>query len=370
MTMGNEKAHILFVEDEEIQARLVQKEFEAYAYKYRLTMASSLKEAREAITKALPDLVITDLLLPDGLGTELLTPKHEDPPYPVVVMTAIGGEKSAVDVMKAGALDYVVKSGETPGATPHIAERALREWDLMTQRKMMEEALRRSEAKYRELVQSVNSFILRIDPRGNLTFLNEYAQLFFGYAEDQLIGKNLIGTIMPETDSHGRDHVALLQDITQNPERYATNESENVKNNGTRVWVAWTHKAIRDDKGVLIEMLCVGNDITGRKKTHDERLQREKLQGVLEMAGAVCHEMNQPVQVIATYSELLVKDLPDTDPNYTYLNMINEEVFRMKKISEKLQGITKYETRDYIEGSKIIDLDRASRDGEAHGLNT
>jgi CheY-like chemotaxis protein len=91
-----------------------------------------------------------------------------------------------------------------------------------------------------------------------------------------------------------------------------------------------------------------------------ELMQREKLRGVLEMAGATCHEFNQPMQVISGYCELLLKELPSGSHAYAQVNKILEAVESMIKVTRKLQSITKYETREYIEGSRIIDIDKAS----------
>jgi DNA-binding response OmpR family regulator len=91
-----------------------------------------------------------------------------------------------------------------------------------------------------------------------------------------------------------------------------------------------------------------------------ELMQREKLRGVLEMAGATCHEFNQPMQVISGYCELLMKQLPGDAQEYVQVSKILEAVESMIKVTRKLQSITKYETREYIKGSRIIDIDKAS----------
>ena len=91
-----------------------------------------------------------------------------------------------------------------------------------------------------------------------------------------------------------------------------------------------------------------------------ELMHREKLRGVLEMAGATCHEFNQPMQVISGYCELLMKELPRDGEGYDQATRILEALESMIKVTRKLQSITKYETREYIEGSLIIDIDKAS----------
>jgi DNA-binding NtrC family response regulator len=108
-----------------------------------LTVASTLAEARRYIAIELPDLVITDLLLPDGIGTELLPTGREEISFPVIIMTSYGDEQVAVGTMKAGALDYVVKSEAALAAMPRIVERVQREWGYILERRRAEEETHR-----------------------------------------------------------------------------------------------------------------------------------------------------------------------------------------------------------------------------------
>jgi PAS domain S-box-containing protein len=130
-----------------------------------------------------------------------------------------------------------------------------------------------SERKYRELVENANSIIIRMDARCHVTFFNEFAQQFFGFPEKEILGRHVVGTIVPPTDTSGQDLVAMMNGIARNPEAYANNENENMRCNGERIWIAWTNKPIFDNKGHLREILCVGNDITDRK--HAEEALRE-----------------------------------------------------------------------------------------------
>jgi PAS domain S-box-containing protein len=129
--------------------------------------------------------------------------------------------------------------------------------------------LEESEAKYRYLVHNANSIILRMNTDGVVTYLNEYAQSFFGYTTDELIGKNVVGTIVPEKDKVGKNLKNLIQDINKNPEKYRSNENENMLKDGRKVWVAWTNKAILDENGKFTEVLCIGRDITELKRALD-----------------------------------------------------------------------------------------------------
>jgi sigma-B regulation protein RsbU (phosphoserine phosphatase) len=94
-----------------------------------------------------------------------------------------------------------------------------------------------------------------------------------------------------------------------------------------------------------------------------ELLQREKLRGVVEMAGATCHEFNQLMQVISCYAELLQKEMARDSHLYGKVMKIKEAAEAMAAITGKLQQITRYETREYFDGVKIIDIDKSSRIG-------
>ncbi len=121
--------------------------------------------------------------------------------------------------------------------------------------------LKAGEEKYRQIVENANSIILLMDTRGNITFFNQYAQRFFGFYENEILGKNVIGTIVSEKDFSGQDLVAMIEDIVQNPERHSVNENENVRMNGERVRVLWTNKAVINDDGSIKEILCIGNKV-------------------------------------------------------------------------------------------------------------
>jgi two-component system, sensor histidine kinase and response regulator len=146
----------------------------------------------------------------------------------------------------------------------------------ITERKRAEVALRASESQYRDLVQTANCIILRWDTAGNIKFINEYGQRLFGYDQDELIGLNVVGTIVPETESSGRDLQALMDNICRFPESYLFNENENLCKYGDRVWIAWANKPILDGQGRLIEILSVGTDATERKRA-EEALRRSEL---------------------------------------------------------------------------------------------
>jgi PAS domain S-box-containing protein len=142
----------------------------------------------------------------------------------------------------------------------------------------MEDALREREHRYRELVQNANSAIIRWKREGAITFFNEYAQKFFGYKLEEVLGKSAM-ILVPEQESSGGDLTGLLQDIVEHPDRFENNVNENVLHDGRRVWMNWTNRPILDEQGEVAEILAVGNDITERKLAGDAlRASNEELE--------------------------------------------------------------------------------------------
>jgi DNA-binding NtrC family response regulator len=136
---------LLLVEDDPAHAELIRRAFRSYDGQVHLTVVQSLQEARATLSTTMPDLAIIDLLLPDGRGLELLPGDESAAAYPVVMMTSHGNEQAAVEAIKTGAVDYVVKSEATLTDMPHIAERALRAWGHITERKRLEAQLRQAQ---------------------------------------------------------------------------------------------------------------------------------------------------------------------------------------------------------------------------------
>jgi len=89
-------------------------------------------------------------------------------------------------------------------------------------------------------------------------------------------------------------------------------------------------------------------------------LERGKLQGVLEMAGAVCHELNQPVMAISGYADLISMKISKDDPLQDKLTKMKDQAMRVGSITQKLMKIVKYKTKAYATGGKIIDIEAAA----------
>ena len=123
--------------------------------------------------------------------------------------------------------------------------------------------LSRSESLYRTLVETSGSIILTMDREGNITFFNRRAEEVFGFPRREILGKNVVGTIVPATESSGRDLDQMMQDLTSAPGRFLKNRNENVTSTGERVWVSWTNRAFWDEKGFPVGVVSVGTEESG-----------------------------------------------------------------------------------------------------------
>lgn len=179
--------------------------------------------------------------------------------------------------------------------------------------------------------------------------VNPLALSTFGCSLEELIGKKCTDYICPADEGN-------CPIIDQGLE-LDRSEREIITFTGERIPVLKTvMKNEIDGKLVLLECFI---DISDKKRADEEHIKREKLQAVVEMAGAVCHEFNQPLQVINGHCDLL-KDDPNLNiDNKDQINIILKAVSKMGSLTGDLMNITAYETKPYLR-SKIVDIKRSS----------
>ncbi len=241
------------------------------------------------------------------------------------------------------------------------AEKLLADYNCTLEQQVAERtaALRQSEANYRNLIQTANSIILRTDRQGRIRYMNDYGLSFFGYEEDQILGRTLLETIVPETETSGRDLKQFVHDLFHNleaplPQAYLQTENENLCRNGRRVWIAWSNQAIFNEQGEVVEILSVGNDTTQRRQA-EEALQRSeaKFRNIFE---------NSQVGIFRTR----LSDGLLLDANQRYANLLGFDS------SEEMIGL-EHATDYYLNPSdrqqflEVLKRDREVRSYEAQG---
>jgi PAS domain S-box-containing protein len=231
-----------------------------------------------------------------------------------------------------------------------VSERTAELEREVAEHRRTEESLRQSERRFRELVQSANSIILRWDTEGRITFLNEFGQAFFGLREQECLGRSVLGTLVPESESGGRDLVALMRHVARHPEEHAVNENENVRHDGERVWIAWTNRPVYDQDGELVETLSVGNDVTQLKNAERAlKVAKEAAESADRLKSAflatMSHELRTPLNSIIGFTGLLIEGLagPLNDEQARQLGMVRNSSRHLLALINDVLDLSKIE---------------------------
>jgi PAS domain S-box-containing protein len=199
----------------------------------------------------------------------------------------------------------------------------------ITERRIVEEALRESEEKYRGVVESQTELICRYLPDTTLTFVNDPYCRYFGKTREELIGVKFLELIPEPTREITRAHI---ESLVENP-RVEINEHEALLPDGGIGWQQWIDHAIFDASGKVVELQAIGRDITERKKTEvalrkSEEALRESYDRIEDLAGRLIaaqeeershiarelhDDLNQQVAALAIGISSLKRRLPDTD---------------------------------------------------------
>lgn len=187
---------------------------------------------------------------------------------------------------------------------------------------------------------------------------NVFAKRVLGLTRDRIIGKR--------TRELSEQIPAELAAIYEHEEwkmiekaGFHTHEAQVLCSDGQRRDFLFSLAPVLDRQGDVSGSVAVLSDLTDKNRAARDRMLKEKLEGVLETAGAVCHELNQPLQTLSGYTELIAMRLKDQE-TVANIQKIAVQIDRMRNITTKLHSITRYETTDYSGATKIIDIDKAS----------
>ncbi len=278
MKGANEKTmKIRIVEDERAHAEAISRSFGAALPDARVSICATLAEYRAGLASDLPDIVLIDLNLPDGSALEALTCPAEEGAFPLLIMTAHGNEEMAVAAMKAGALDYIVKSAQAFACMPQTVERALREWNLLRKHRQAELSLCESESRFRRILQEIPSIAFKgygVD--GTVRYWNLASELFYGYSAGEAIGRSLLDLVIPE-GMRAEEKRRMLR-MAETGRADPPSEQCLLRRDGSRITVLSCHAVVRRP-GEAPELYGLDIDISERKineeqleylATHDE----------------------------------------------------------------------------------------------------
>ncbi|GAB6166729.1 hypothetical protein JCM19992_27290 [Thermostilla marina] len=267
--MPDRPIRVLLVEDNPDHVELIRRTARRREPTIRFEVAGDLQSARELMGNRPVDLILADLVLPDGLGIDLLPGDTEHCRVPVVVMTSQGNEEAAVRALKTGALDYIVKSQTTLTDMPHIVLSALDKWEQITQRRLAQAELqrahaeleRRVEERTRELAEANRQLQAEIETRTKaeaevrrerqllreLLDLHERDRKVLAFEIHDGLAQQLAGAhLMLQTLTAGREEVsANVQQVIASVERLLDESIKEIRRliNGLR-------PAVLDEEGV------------------------------------------------------------------------------------------------------------------------
>jgi PAS domain S-box-containing protein len=227
------------------------------------------------------------------------------------------------------------------------------------------ERVQESETKYRELVETASSLIMRVSHDGRITFVNEFAQRLLGVSDSELVGRKAEDLILPEIEADALRFDEFIVAMSRDPMRPAVKEIETVLHSGKKAWIAWTYRPIFDDAGGFREVLCIGNDITELKRADREKkelqaqLQRaQKMEAIGTLAGGVAHDLNNILSGIVSYPELLLLDLPED-------SLLRKPILTIKKSGERAAAIVQdllTLARRGVETTEVVSLNQIVTD--------
>ncbi len=282
--MTEQPIRVLLVEDDESHAKLIQRSFRDTQGVYNVTLADSLHDARIKIFDTNPNIVICDLILPDGKGIELIPAKPKSSSYPVVVLTSQGNEQTAVEALKAGALDYVVKSHVVLSEMPRVVDRTLREWNHIVELKRAETNLQQTLQLARGILDSLPAQVAVLDKVGKIMTVNMAWSSFS--ASGALIGAhcatgtNYLEFCQADPNASGAELSTAIQDVIGGQEQKEALEHSCSVGEMER----WFEVIIRPFTGAgLACVVVIHNEITHRKAAENEAIARADASGRLAM---------------------------------------------------------------------------------------
>jgi len=179
--------------------------------------------------------------------------------------------------------------------------------------KMAQEELVLSERKFRDLVENVGAMIFRVDRDNRFVFVNRYGLEFLGYAEDELLGKPLFGTVFPLVDSEGTDYVKDSERLFRGPPAAVVREVECIKRSGERAWISLSIAAQHDAAGGFDGILAIGTDISELRRARQALLESDRriisFLDSMALGGFVLDSAGHPYYMNKSAEQILGKGL-------------------------------------------------------------
>src|SRR4030042_2177632 len=264
---------ILYIEDDPGLARLLQKRLGKAGY--TVDIAADGAEGIAKYEADSYDVVFVDQSLPVYEGLEVIRILGSRGPLPPTIMiTGTGDERVAVEAMKLGAGDYIVKDVGTKyfELLPSVITKVLQQRHAVEEKRRAEEALRRSEEKYRTILEEMEEGYFETDLAGNLTFINDAGCRNLGYPREELIGKN---NRQYADAANARKVFEAFNELYRTGKPCRVYDYETIKKDGTKAIKELSVSLMRDPEGKPIGFRGGTRDITERKRAEEKLRQSE-----------------------------------------------------------------------------------------------
>lgn len=282
------------MEDDRDHLDLILRAFRDDPEPFRISVAGTIHQAQEITGRDPPDLVISDWNLPDGKGIDILARVDGKVTTPLIVMTGFGDERLAVEIMKSGAVDYVVKSATVFEDLPNISRKALRFWENIHERRRAEQAVQDSQKRLADILDFMPDPVLAVDTNGTVIAWNKAMEGLTGVPAADMLGKGdheysipfygerrpiLIDLVLADNAA-----IQTKYDYVQRDGDRITLETFIAGLSGGRGAYLWgTAVPLYDTAGTRVGAIEVIRDITDRKRTEQAiQASEEKFRSLVE----------------------------------------------------------------------------------------
>ncbi len=319
---------ILHVEDNPRDAELMRETLAAEDLDCELFRVESREDYIAALERGGFDLIVCDYTLPSFQGGEALKiAAAMCPQVPFLFFSGTIGEEMAVEALKSGATEYVLKN--SLARLPSAVRRALREAGERSDREKAEAALRASEERYRRLFERNLAGVFRSTAGGRILECNQAFARMFGYHEPgQLSGVRASDLYVEASERDGfLERLRVERTIVGFETRFR-------RRDGSFLWALENVTLLEAGTGEEEVLEGTMIDITERKNLEEEFRQAQKMEAVGRLAGGVAHDFNNILTAILGYSDLLGASLAGNAP-------LQEEVEEIRKAAERAATLTR-----------------------------
>jgi PAS domain S-box-containing protein/diguanylate cyclase (GGDEF)-like protein len=279
--MEASRLRVLLVEDSTADAELILRALREYPEPFEHARVASEEALRRALAEFRPDVVLSDFSMPGFSGKQALAiVREEDPALPFLFVSGTIGEEAAIEALRRGAVDYVLKDNMRRLAS--AVERALRSADEQQQRRQMERALRESEERFRTIVESSKDWIWEIDPQALITYSNPAIERILGHAPASLLGRSCEALLYPEDIEDAR---GTLYDAIAAGRSWSRLRLRFVHRDGTVRTLESSGTPLLDEQGRLTGYRGIDHDITELLEQQDRIRHLARLHAVLGGVG-------------------------------------------------------------------------------------